>query len=99
MFESPNYHSLLEQIESKLTDAFDYIAVSCRKYIDIVSSYDVMHQTVLDIERRRLCLREMVRTVFCFEYMMYMVIFIMFVEMYDSAVWRHTEISFENKKI
>lgn len=60
MFESPEHSSLFENIESKLTDAFDYIAAACRKYIDIVSSYDAVQQTTLDAERRKLCLKEMV---------------------------------------
>lgn len=61
MFESPQFRQLLDNVDSRLTEALDYVIVSCKKYIDIVSSYDIVYQTQLDVERRKLCLREMVR--------------------------------------
>lgn len=60
MFESPKFHQLTEEIDKKLTEAFDYVTVSCRKYFDIMSSTDVGQETQLDIERRRFCFKEMV---------------------------------------
>lgn len=43
-----------------LCDTIDYTGVSCRKYLDIISGYDVVYQTKLDTERRKLCLRKIV---------------------------------------
>ncbi|XP_050516741.1 otoferlin-like [Diabrotica virgifera virgifera] len=43
----------------KLLDAKNFVESSGRKYIDIVGSYKVTYNTTLDIERRKMCIREM----------------------------------------
>ncbi|CAG9840211.1 unnamed protein product [Diabrotica balteata] len=46
-------------IIKQLLDAKDFIELSGSKYIDIVGSYKVNYNTKLDIERRKMCIREM----------------------------------------
>lgn len=63
MFEDPKYQQLTEEFEAKFTEAFDYVIVSCDKYLDIVSSTETQQQTQLDKERKIFCRKEMVHNV------------------------------------
>ncbi|CAH1179264.1 unnamed protein product [Phaedon cochleariae] len=57
-----NFHVKLlsNEIDMKLQDSIDYVLTTGKMYIDIVSAYRVDYNTNLDMERRRLCIREMI---------------------------------------
>ncbi|CAH1113125.1 unnamed protein product [Psylliodes chrysocephalus] len=58
LFESENQREVSEDINQKLLDVTDFIWAAGKKYIDIISSYSVEYNTILDVERRKLCLQE-----------------------------------------
>lgn len=59
LFSVEDCHSPREVIQEKLIDVLDYLAISCRKILDIIVHHPV-YITILDRERLHWVIREIV---------------------------------------
>ncbi|KAJ8954919.1 hypothetical protein NQ318_016859, partial [Aromia moschata] len=59
MFENQQHKTTPEAVDDALVDALDYLTTAGRKYVDIVTSYNVDLSTNLDKVKRCMCIKEM----------------------------------------
>ncbi|KAJ8959920.1 hypothetical protein NQ317_007807 [Molorchus minor] len=63
MFENQLHRTAPDEVDEKIINALDYVATAGKKYIDIVSEYNLNLSTTLDKERKCMCLKEMAQVV------------------------------------